>query len=80
MLKFFLALWCASIGALLTFPGIRLAKMQWDVLQYAEGGGFINVLIHISFISPLLVATLWVKPLGREYLTERIFKGMEKPL
>ena len=78
VLKFFLALWCGIVGALFTFPGLRVAKMQWDIIQQ-ESQGFITVLSHITFVSPLIVATLWIKPFGREYLTERTFKGMEEP-
>jgi hypothetical protein len=34
VLKFFLALWSALLGALFTFPGLRMAKMHWDTLRY----------------------------------------------
>ena len=100
MLKFFLALWCASVGALFTFPGIRLSRMQWEVgaltmkslnrnlsnpflfqvIQYSEGNNLVNVALHASFVAPLLISTLWVNPLSRDYLTERTFKGMERPM
>ena len=33
VLKFFIALWCGLIGALFTFPGLRVARMHWDVLK-----------------------------------------------
>ena len=80
VLKLCLAVWCAILGSLLTFPGLRLSRMQWDAIKYSEGSGFANVLLHISFLTPLLLATLWIKPLSRDYLTERTFKGMDKPL
>lgn len=35
VLKFFLALWCGILGAILTFPGLRIARMHWDLLRYA---------------------------------------------
>ena len=79
VLKFCIALWCGSIGALFTFPGLRLAKMQWDVLKHSEGRGFVSALSHVAFIAPLLLAILWVKPISRDYLTERIFRGMDGP-
>ena len=79
VLKFFIALWCGSIGALFTFPGLRVARMHWDALQYAEGGPS-TVLLHATFISPLLVTALWIKPLSRDYLTDRIYSGMSAPL
>jgi hypothetical protein len=79
VLKFFIALWCGSIGALFTFPGLRMARMQWDVLTYTDNS-VAKMLIHATFISPLLLTTLWVKPLSRDYLTKRIYKGMGDPL
>lgn len=80
VLKFFLALWCGSIGALFTFPGLRLARMQWDALKHAEGLRVVITILHAAFISPLLLTTLWVKPLSRDYLTGRIYQGMTQPL
>jgi len=80
VLKFFLALWCGSIGALLTFPGLRLARMQWDALKHSESSGVATVLLHAAFVAPLLLTTLWVKPLSRDYLTERVYAGMEQPI
>jgi len=68
------------LAALFTFPGLRVSRMQWDARRYSEGSSFTNVLLQISFLSPLLIIILWIKPLGREYLTERTFKGMEQPL
>ena len=57
VLKFFIALWCGSIGALFTFPGLRIARMHWDALRYSDGGPT-TVLLHSTFISPLLVNIL----------------------
>ena len=37
MLKFWLAVWCALIGAFFTFPGLRVAKMHFDAITYASG-------------------------------------------
>ncbi len=37
MFRFFLALWCGLLGALFTWPGMRVAKMHKDALAYAEG-------------------------------------------
>jgi len=79
VLKFCLAVWCGSIGALFTFPGLRLARMHWDALRYTDSGPR-TVLLHATFISPLILTTLWVKPLSRDYLTDRTFGGIEKPL
>ena len=79
VLKFCLAVWCGSIGALFTFPGLRMARMHWDALKYTDSGPM-TVLLHVTFVSPLILTALWVKPLSRDYLTERTFGGIEKPL
>ena len=79
VLKFVIALWCGSIGALFTFPGLRLAKMQWDVLSYTENPIWI-MLLHFSYISPMFLTMMWIKPLSRDYLTQRVFKGMTEPM
>ncbi|XP_018575628.1 transmembrane protein 161B isoform X2 [Anoplophora glabripennis] len=36
VLKFFIAVWCGILGALFTFPGLRIARMHWDLLKLAE--------------------------------------------
>ncbi|KAL1443130.1 hypothetical protein MTO96_030444 [Rhipicephalus appendiculatus] len=38
---------------------------------------FLRLLLHMSFVSPLFVVLLWVKPLAREYFTEKSFPGMK---
>merc|ERR550539_1264616 len=79
VLKFFIALWCGSIGALFTFPGLRMARMQWDVLRYHENSRS-KVLLHIGFIAPLVLTCFWVRPLTREPLTVRLYRGRTEPL
>ncbi len=37
-------------------------------------------MLHLSFISPLLLTTLWIRPLTRDPLTVRLYKNMEEPL
>jgi hypothetical protein len=80
VLKLCLAVWCGSIGALFTFPGLRMARMQWDVLRYADGVGPATVLAHAAFVAPLMLTTLWVSPIARDTLTARTYSGMDKPL
>jgi len=79
VLKFCLAVWCGSIGALFTFPGLRMARMHWDALKYTDSAPK-TILLHLTFVSPLILTALWVKPLSRDYLTERIFGGNATPL
>jgi len=80
ILKLFIALWCGLIGALFTFPGLRVARMHWDVLRYAGDHARSTVVHHIGFILPLILTTLWVRPLTRDPLTVRLYKGMTEPL
>ncbi|PNF37857.1 Transmembrane protein 161B [Cryptotermes secundus] len=80
VLKFFLALWSALLGALFTFPGLRMAKMHWDTLRYYSENRLQRFLLNASFASPFLLVLLWVKPVSRDYLTGRIFHGMAAPL
>merc|ERR550525_2040764 len=79
VLKFFIALWCGLIGALFTFPGLRVARMHWDVLRYHEASRS-KVFLHIGFIAPLVLTCFWVRPLTREPLTVRIYRGRSEPL
>ena len=74
ILKLFIAIWCGLIGALFTFPGLRVARMHWDVLRYAGDHARSTVIHHIGFIAPLVLTTLWVKPLTRDPLTVRLYK------
>ncbi|KAK6617548.1 hypothetical protein RUM44_005136 [Polyplax serrata] len=80
VLKFFLAIWCGLIGALFTFPGLRMARMHKDALEYCSGKRFLKLLLNINFAMPFLITTLWVKPISRDYLTNRVFNGMTKPI
>lgn len=80
VVKFFLALWCGLLGSLFTFPGLRVSKMHWDALRYYKDNKFLLLLANISYASPLLLVCLWIKPISRDYLTVRIFTGMNGPL
>lgn len=66
--KLGLAAVCAFIGALLAFPGLRLAQTHLDAVQMYSDRPFIKLLLHISFLSPVLVIVLWVKPIARDFL------------
>ncbi|XP_048507408.1 transmembrane protein 161B isoform X2 [Athalia rosae] len=80
VLKFFLALWCGLLGSLFTFPGLRMSRMHWDSLKYCRERKLLQLLLNISFASPFLLVILWIKPVSRDYLTIRIFSGMNGPL
>lgn len=80
MVMFFTAVTCGVIGALFTFPGLRMARMHWDSLKYCKGRPLTKLLLNISFALPFLLVILWIKPISKDYLTEKIFNGMTKPL
>ncbi|XP_054162703.1 transmembrane protein 161B-like [Oppia nitens] len=71
IIKFCLAIWCAFVGAFFTFPGFRLARMHFDAIKYAQNDHFSLLLLNVSFISPLFIILLWIKPIARDYLTIR---------
>uniref|UniRef100_A0A667Z3N8 Transmembrane protein 161B n=1 Tax=Myripristis murdjan TaxID=586833 RepID=A0A667Z3N8_9TELE len=65
--KLILALLCSLIGAFLTFPGLRLAQMHLDALNLTTAK-VTQTLLHINFLSPLIMVLLWVKPITKDYI------------
>ncbi|KAL7988907.1 hypothetical protein Chor_007826 [Crotalus horridus] len=65
--KLFLAILCSLIGAILTFPGLRLAQMHLDALSLTTEK-ITQTLLHINFLAPLLMVLLWVKPITKDYI------------
>lgn len=80
VLKFFIAVWCAMLGTLFTFPGLRIAKMHWDLVKKCKDRRLMQLLLNISFALPFISVLFWVKPISRNYLTIRVFSGMTGPL
>nr|XP_023013091.1 transmembrane protein 161B [Leptinotarsa decemlineata] len=80
VLKFFIAVWCGILGALFTFPGLRMAKMHWDLLRYFRENKTKQLLLNATFALPFILVLLWIKPISRDYLTVRIFSGRSEPL
>ena len=68
--RILIAIICSFVGACLTFPGLRLAKMHNDAIKYTGGNPFLKIMLHINIILPLFIASLWLKPIARDYLTE----------
>ncbi|XP_011497801.1 PREDICTED: transmembrane protein 161B [Ceratosolen solmsi marchali] len=79
-IKFTLAVFCGFLGSLFTFPGLRVSKMHWDTLRYHKDNKLLLILANLSYVFPLILVSLWIKPISRDYLTVRIFSGMTKPL
>ncbi|KFO81638.1 Transmembrane protein 161A, partial [Cuculus canorus] len=59
---------CSFLGACLTFPGLRLAQMHLDALRMAADKPLTQVLLHASFLAPILVVMMWIKPISRDFL------------
>jgi len=66
--RILLALVCSLFGALLTFPGLRLARMHTDAMRHAQEQPVKQVLLLVNMILPLAAAVAWVRPLAREPL------------
>ena len=66
--RILLALVCSLFGALLTFPGLRLARMHTDAMRHAQEQPMKQLLLLINMILPLAAALAWVRPLAREPL------------
>uniref|UniRef100_A0A8C4IT42 Transmembrane protein 161B n=1 Tax=Dicentrarchus labrax TaxID=13489 RepID=A0A8C4IT42_DICLA len=77
--KLILALLCSLIGAFLTFPGLRLAQMHLDALNLTTAK-FTQTLLHINFLSPLIMVLLWVKPITKDYLMNPTLDKESVPL
>lgn len=80
VVKFFIAVSCGVLGALFTFPGLRMARMHWDSLKFCQDRVWLKFLLNLSFAMPFLLVLLWIKPLTRDYLTVRVFSGMSTPI
>ncbi|KAK2154940.1 hypothetical protein LSH36_253g03020 [Paralvinella palmiformis] len=66
-----LALASAILGAFLTFPGLRLARMHSDSLKYASERPLFQLLLHLNMVAPLIASLMWVKPITRDFLVHR---------
>lgn len=65
--RILLIIFCTLSGTLLTFPGLRLAKLHLDSLKYHKENLLLQVLLHINYMLPVLVILLWVKPVSRDF-------------
>ncbi|XP_054982437.1 transmembrane protein 161A isoform X2 [Sorex araneus] len=70
-----LAMLGSMLGAFLTFPGLRLAQTHRDALVRAEDQPLLQLLLHLSFLSPLFILWLWTKPIARDLLQQAPLSG-----
>ncbi|XP_034976467.1 transmembrane protein 161A [Zootoca vivipara] len=66
--KLCLVAFCSFLGACLTFPGLRLAQTHLDALKMAADQPAVQLLLHASFLAPVAVVLMWVKPISRDLL------------
>lgn len=75
VLLFFIAVSCGVIGAIFTFPGMRMAKMHFDSLRYCKDRKMLKLLLNVNFAMPFLLVLLWIKPVSRDFLTTPMFSS-----
>ncbi|XP_027709105.1 transmembrane protein 161A isoform X3 [Vombatus ursinus] len=61
---------CSVLGACLTFPGLRLAQTHLDALHLAADQPLLQLVLHTSFLAPVLILCLWIKPIARDFLLQ----------
>nr|XP_020864692.1 transmembrane protein 161A isoform X2 [Phascolarctos cinereus] len=61
---------CSVLGACLTFPGLRLAQTHLDALHLAADRPLLQLVLHTSFLAPVLILCLWIKPIARDFLLQ----------
>jgi len=66
--RILLALVCSVLGGLLTFPGLRLARMHTDAMRHAQERPVKQLMLLVNMILPLAAALAWVRPLARDPL------------
>ncbi|XP_068090294.1 transmembrane protein 161A [Hyperolius riggenbachi] len=66
--KIALVAFCAFLGACLTFPGLRLAQTHLDALKMTADRPVLQFLLHASFLPPVIVVVLWIRPITRDIL------------
>uniref|UniRef100_A0A8C5QCN6 Transmembrane protein 161A n=2 Tax=Leptobrachium leishanense TaxID=445787 RepID=A0A8C5QCN6_9ANUR len=59
---------CSFIGGCLTFPGLRLAQTHLDALKMAADRPMLQILLHASFLPPIIVVVMWIRPITRDFL------------
>ena len=86
----FLAILAGVFGTLLTFPGLRFAKLYSAAIsiQYEDTGSKLHLflfylfrgVLHFALISPLLLALLWMQPITDIVFNPKRFDNYEDSL
>lgn len=82
--KVFLTVVATVIGGVLTFPGLRYAKMYIDAQKHYSQQRIIIFCLHLNFLFPLFLSLMWVKPVARAYFKSpsigESYDGVSEPL
>lgn len=54
--------------------------MLFLICRYCQERKALRLLLHVNFITPLILVLLWIRPLSRDILTVKVFSGMPTPL
>ncbi|OCT59196.1 hypothetical protein XELAEV_18001148mg [Xenopus laevis] len=57
---------CSFLGGFLTFPGSFQTHL--DALKMAADRPMLQLLLHMSFLPPVIVVVLWIRPITRDFL------------
>lgn len=52
----------------------------FSLSRYCRERRGLQLLLHVNFITPLILVLLWIRPLSHDFLTVKIFSGMSEPL
>ncbi len=70
-----LAIICGILGAFMTFPGLRIAKMHTDAQKYCGDRPILQLLLHVNMIMPLLISLMWLRPVMRDFVVRPGYRG-----
>ena len=65
--KLFLGIASSCLGALIVFPSLNFTRIHFEALKTTKSF-LVRSLLNISFISPLICVSLWLKATGRNLL------------
>jgi hypothetical protein len=71
-IKFTIAMWCAFVGAIFTFPGFRFGQMHESLLVAPTTSTIQKVMYNlVNLVSPCLIICLWMPKISRNILIKQ---------
>lgn len=71
LFKFCIAVFCAIIGMLYTFPGLRFGQLHKNLLDRTCDSNLRLIAYNANYLMPLFVVCLWIKPISRAVITNQ---------